>query len=102
MDKKKAYTKLGIALFIIIALMAGAYKLYTHSLENDFNNISTVEIERVGEEFTGQYHRPDCPLAKKILKPVIFNEGKTAAENNKQAKAEGYVPCKRCHPEKLD
>lgn len=96
---KKAFTKLGIALVIIVALLAGAYKLYTDSLANDFNDISTVEIERVAETYTGEYHRPDCPKAKRILKPVIFNEGKTAAENNKQAKAEGYVPCKRCHPE---
>lgn len=97
--EKKEYTKLGIALVIIVLLLIGGYKLYTDSLENDFNDISTVEIERVAESYTGIYHRPGCPKVKTILQPIVFNEGKTAAENNKQAKAEGYVPCKRCHPD---
>lgn len=100
-EQNKARVKLIVALVIIFLVGVVGYKLYINSMENDFNDISTVEIERVGDHYTGQFHRPDCPKAKKILEPVIFEDGATAKENNKQAREEGYVPCKRCHPEKL-
>ncbi|MCR5175431.1 MAG: hypothetical protein K6C05_01120 [Anaerovibrio sp.] len=97
-DKKKAMVKLIIGLLAVFLIGFIGLSLYQSSMNNDFNNISTTEIERVGDTYTGLYHRPDCPKAKTIVNPVYFNEGTTAAENNKKAEKEGYVPCKRCKP----
>ena len=97
--EKKATVKLVVSLVVIFLIGFIGYNLYSDSLENDFNNISTTEIERLGDTYTGNYHRPGCPKAKSIVKIVEFNKGATAEENNKQAREEGFTPCKRCHPD---
>ena len=98
-NSQKARIKLIVSLVAIFLGGFIGYSLYSDSLENDFKNISTTEIERVGDPYTGYYHRPGCPKAKSIVKVVDFNKGATAEENNKQAKEEGFLPCKRCHPD---
>ena len=99
MEKKEA-TKLIIGLVIVIAAIVAALFAYNNSVKDDFNNISHAEIYRMGDDFTGLYHRPDCPKIKKVMKPIYFEDGKTAKENNEAAKHEGYKPCPRCTPDK--
>ena len=51
----------GIGVAVIVLLLAVAYNMYSSSVENDFKDISRTETYRMGDHFTGFYHRPGCP-----------------------------------------
>lgn len=79
---------LGIA--VIVAILAVAYQAYSTSVAEDFSNISRAETYRMGDHYTGQYHRPGCPKLKQAYGGGKRFESATAAE------LEGYAACKRC------
>lgn len=76
----------------LIAVLAGGYYLYSSAVDEDFKDISKVEVNRIGETYTGVYHRPGCPKVE-----TIKSNAKEFA-NNKEAEDAGYAPCKRCKP----
>lgn len=77
---------------VLLAVLAGGYYLYSTSVDEDFKDISRVEVNRIGETYTGVYHRPACPKVESI------KSGVKEFENTKEAEAAGYSPCKRCKP----
>lgn len=80
-----------IPLILLVAIIAGLFTMYRSSVNEDFNNISHAEVNRVGENYTGIYHRPACPK-------IENNTNLTQFADNAEAKAAGYAPCKRCKP----
>lgn len=52
-----------------------------------------VEQRLVGSSTSKKYHLPDCRYAEKI-KP----ENRIYFQSEKEAKSQGYLPCKSCHP----
>lgn len=85
-----------IGLAAIIALLAVAYNVYSSSVENDFNDISRAEAYRMGDHYTGFYHRPGCPKLQQTY------GGGIRFESSEAARKEGYNPCKRCDPDGPD
>ena len=77
----------------VVAVLAVFWNLYSRSVEDDFANISRAEVTRIGDHYTGTYHRPSCPNVKQIYKG-----GKEFA-NQEEARAAGYNPCKHCDPD---
>ena len=86
--KGNKFRILGIA--VIVAILAVAYQAYSTSVAEDFSNISRAETYRMGDHYTGQYHRPSCPKLKQPYGGGKRFESATAAE------LEGYAACKRC------
>ena len=86
--KGNKFRILGIA--VIVAILAVLYQVYSTSVEEDFSNISRTETYRMGDHYTGQYHRPSCPKLKQA-----YGGGKRF-ENATAAELEGYAACKRC------
>lgn len=84
---KKQY----IAYFLIITVLLVGFFLYKSS-KDKYSNISHAEINRIGDTYTGVYHRPACPQAQDIQSGVI------EFENNKAAQSAGYHACKHCKP----
>ena len=82
----------GIGVAVIVLLLTVAYNMYSSSVENDFKDISRTETYRMGDHFTGFYHRPGCPKLQQA------HGGGIRFESNEAARAEGYSPCKRCDP----
>ena len=74
--KGNKFRILGIA--VIVAILAVAYQAYS------------TETYRMGDHYTGQYHRPGCPKLKQTYGGGTRFESATAAE------LEGYAACKRC------
>ena len=87
--------KLSLILLVIV-IMVGAVlaKNYMDSVNNR-PEISQTEVNRVGDFFTGEYHRPGCPKVESIT------EGnRHEFNNNDEAKSAGYRACKVCTPDK--
>lgn len=82
-----------ILVAFIVAVLAVCYNLYTTSLEEDFTNISRTETYRMGDHYTGFYHRPSCPKLKQT------HGGGIRFETVEEARAEHYNPCDRCDPD---
>lgn len=86
----------GIVVAVIIVVLAVAYNMYSSSLENDFADISRAEAYRMGDHYTGFYHRPGCPKLQQT------HGGGVRFESSEAARNEGYNPCKRCDPDGPD
>lgn len=98
MDKKAKVKLIGSLTIIVLAIIT-ALVLYNNSVKEDFSNISHAETYRVGDEFSGVYHRPACPNGKNVPSPVIFDHYDTPELNNAEARKAGYKPCSRCLPD---
>ena len=85
-----------VAIAILAVLLAVAYRAYSISVEEDFKDISRVETYRLGDHYTGQYHRPGCPKLKQT-----YGEA-NRFENAAAAREEGYSACRRCDPDGAD
>lgn len=81
-----------IPFVLLVAVLAGGYSMYSSSVEEDFNDISHAEVNRIGDSYTGIYHRPGCPKVETI------KSQKMNFADNKEAEAARYAPCKRCKP----
>lgn len=90
----KKITIVGLAILLVV--LAVAYRAYSTSVEEDFKDISRVETYRMGDHYTGQYHRPGCPKLKQTFGEAI------RFENAAAAREEGYSACKRCDPDGPD
>lgn len=84
--------KIAIVL-VVAAVLAVCFKMYFTSLDEDFSNISRTETYRMGDHYTGFYHRPGCPKLKQT------HGGGIRFESSAAAKAEGYSACDRCDPD---
>lgn len=78
---------------VIIALLAIAFQMWNSSVQNDFNDISRKETYRLGDHYTGFYHRPGCPKLKQTY------AGGVHFDTPEAAKEEGYSACKYCDPD---
>lgn len=85
-----------VGMAILVVVLAVAYRAYSISVEEDFKDISRVETYRLGDHYTGQYHRPTCPKLKQTFGEAI------RFENAAAAREEGYSACKRCDPDGPD
>ena len=52
------------------------------------------EHELIASKFSDRYHEPSCKIVKKI-----YPDEKLIFKSVEEAKAQGYGPCKKCHPE---
>lgn len=85
---KNIFKMIGLA--VIVVILGICFKMYSDSVNEDFKDIPRNEVTRIGDHYTGQYHRPGCPKVKQIYGDGIKFENKEAAV------AEGYSACKRC------
>ena len=84
-----------IPFIILVVVLIVGFNAYKSSVQEDFNDISHEEVNRIGESYTGIYHRPGCP---KVQGDTVKAQ-RLEFENNKAAKDAGYAPCKRCKPD---
>lgn len=91
--KKDMIIRLAILVIAIAAAVVGIHS-YTQS-KAEPPAISQTETNRVGDFFTGLYHRPDCPKVKQIR-----DKNREDFVDSAAAEKAGYRPCEVCKPGK--
>ena len=86
----------GIIRIVILAVAVVVAVIGIHSYMQSKEEppvISQTETNRVGDFFTGLYHRPGCPKVEQIR-----DKNREDFPDNASAKKAGYRECEVCKP----
>lgn len=79
---------------VVVALAVAAVGIHSYTQSKAAPaEISQTETNRVGDFFTGLYHRPGCPRVEQIR-----TGNREDFADNDAARHAGYRPCDVCNP----